>query len=163
MTTTSAAMHTPPPPRFAHGKFPAPMYAAMSALEESSKAGLESGLRELVKTRVSQINGCANCIDMHTKDALAAGESAQSLFALSAWRETPFFTDAERAALALSEALTTIHPHDGIDPAWDEAAEFFEEEQLAALLMTVIAINGWNRLAIAGRAQVGAYKPHLAR
>ena len=157
--TASIPTYTPPPPRFARGKFPAPMYAAMSALEEASKAGLDPAVRELVKTRVSQMNGCANCIDMHTKDALAAGETPQRLFGLSAWRETPFFNESERAALNLAEALTTIHPHDRIDVAWDEAAEYFEDDQLAALLMTTIAINGWNRLAIALHAPVGTYQP----
>jgi AhpD family alkylhydroperoxidase len=135
------------------------MYTAMSAVEEASKAGIDPALRELLKTRVSQMNGCAHCIDMHTKDALADGESPQRLFALSAWRETPFFTEAERAALALAEALTTLHPHERLDAAWEECAEYFEEEQLMAILMTVIAINGWNRLAIAGRAAVGSYQP----
>ncbi len=156
---TSTVANTSAPRRFARGKFPAPMYAAMSALEESSKAGLEPSLRELVKTRASQMNGCAYCIDMHTKDAMAAGETPQRLFALSAWRETPFFTEQERAALSLAEALTEIHPHERIDSAWDEAAEYFEDDQLAALLMTVIAINGWNRLAIASHTPVGSYHP----
>jgi AhpD family alkylhydroperoxidase len=155
---TSTITNTPAPRRFARGKFPAPMYAAMSALEEASKAGLAPSLRELVKTRASQMNGCAYCIDMHTKDAMAAGETPQRLFALSAWRETPFFTEAERAALALAEALTEIHPHERIDAAWDDAAEYFEDDQLAALLMTVIAINGWNRLAISTHTPVGSYQ-----
>ncbi|MEX1102894.1 MAG: carboxymuconolactone decarboxylase family protein [Dehalococcoidia bacterium] len=135
------------------------MYAAMSAVEESSKAGIDPGLRELMKTRASQMNGCAYCIDMHTKDARVTGETEQRLYALSAWRETPFFTEAERAALALTEALTELHPHDRLDRAWEDAQEYFEDEQLAALLMTVVAINGWNRLAIASRTPVGSYQP----
>ncbi|MEX0782468.1 MAG: carboxymuconolactone decarboxylase family protein [Dehalococcoidia bacterium] len=156
---TSTAIHTPPTPRLSPGKFAPQMYAAMSAVEESSKAGIDPGLRELMKTRASQMNGCAYCIDMHTKDARVAGETEQRLYALSAWRETPFFTEAERAALALTEALTELHPHDRLDRAWEDAQEYFEDEQLAALLMTVVAINGWNRLAIASRTPVGSYQP----
>lgn len=133
------------------------MYAAMAALEESSKAGVPAELRELVKIRASQINGCAFCLDMHTKDARAAGETEQRIYALSAWRETPFFSDAERAALALTETLTHLD-HDRLDAAWEEAAEHFEEEQLAAILMTIVAINAWNRIAIASRTPAGTYQ-----
>ncbi len=105
------------------------------------------------------MNGCAYCIDMHTKDARAEGESEQRLYALSAWRETPFFTASERAALALTEALTDLRSHEPLDRAWEEAQGYFEDEQLAALLMTVLAINGWNRMAIASRIPVGTYQP----
>ncbi len=156
---TNTATLTPPPYRISPGKFAPQMYAAMSALEESSKIGIDPGLRELMKTRASQMNGCAYCIDMHTKDARAAGETEQRLYALSAWRETPFFTDAERAALALAEALTDLRSHEPLDRAWEDAQEYFEDELLAALLMTVVAINGWNRLAIASRTPVGSYQP----
>ena len=139
------------------------MYAAMAALEEASKAGIDPSIRELVKIRASQMNQCAFCIDMHTKDARAAGETEQRIYALSAWRETPFFTDAERAALGLTEALTDLHSHDRLDAAWEEAAEFFEDTELAALLTTIVTINAWNRIAIGSRSPVGGYKPRQNR
>ena len=156
---TTAPSPTVQPARFSLPRVAPDMYAAMSALEEASKVGIDHGLRELVKIRASQLNQCAFCIDMHTKDARAAGETEQRIYALSAWRETPFFTDLERAALGLTEALTGLHDHDRIDAAWDEAAEFFEDTELAALLTTIVAINGWNRIAIASRPRVGSYQP----
>lgn len=119
--------------------------------------GLEHSLLELVKTRVSQINGCAFCLDMHTKDARAAGETEQRLYLLPAWRETPFYSDRERAALAWAEALTRL---DGVpDEVYEEVRGHFTEKELADLSYAVVAINGWNRLAISFRAVPGTYKP----
>src|SRR5687768_4331584 len=127
---------------------------------EVKGSGLELSLLELVKVRASQINGCAYCIDMHSKDARAAGETEQRLYALSAWRETGFFTDRERAALALTEAVTRISESHGIDAVLDEAAGVFTPEELTRLLYAVIEINAWNRLAITtGAPEPGSYTP----
>lgn len=137
---------------------------AMSGLERYVRvSGLEGSLLELLKLRASQINGCAYCIDMHTKDARAAGEAEQRLYALTAWRETPFYTARERAALAWTEAVTKLGAA-GIDDALfaDVRGEFTERE-LVDLTMGVIAINGWNRLAIAFRSPVGSYQPGKPR
>lgn len=122
--------------------------------------GLEHGLLELVKTRASQMNGCAFCLDMHTQDARAAGETEQRLYALSAWRETPFFSARERAALAWAEAVTTL---DGgaPDAVYDEVRPHFTDKELADLTWAVVAINGWNRVAIGFRTVPGTYKPSL--
>src|SRR3982751_3777171 len=114
------------------------MYKLEKYVEES---GLEQQLLELVKTRVSQINGCAFCIDMHTKDARAAGESEQRLYALSAWRETPFFTERERAALAWTEAVTLVSQDHVPDAVYQEALQRFSEEELVNLTMAVVTIN----------------------
>ena len=115
---------------------------------------------ELVKIRASQINGCAYCLDMHTQDARAAGESEQRIYALMAWRETPFFTDRERAALAWTEAVTRIS--EGIpDELFDETRRHFNEQEIADLTWAVVVINSWNRLAISFRPVPGTYKPHL--
>ncbi len=135
-------------------------YHAMLALEMFvRKSGLEPSLIELVKMRASQINGCAYCIDMHSKDARAAGESEQRLYALNAWRETPFFTDRERAALAWTEAVTLVAEGHVPDEVYEEARQHFAEEELVNLTMAVVTINGWNRLAIAFRAVPGEYQP----
>lgn len=120
--------------------------------------GLEHSLVELVKIRASQINGCAFCLDMHTKDARAAGETEQRIYALSAWRETPFFTDRERAALAWAEAVTLIGG--GVsDAVYAEASRYFSEKELVDLTWAVVAINGWNRVAISFRTVPGSYQP----
>jgi AhpD family alkylhydroperoxidase len=123
-----------------------------------NQSGLEPSLRELIKTRASQINGCAFCIDMHTKDARAAGETEQRLYALNAWRETPFFTDRERAALEWTEAVTLITEGHVPDDVFFRVRQFFTESELVNLTLAVVAINGWNRLAIAFRAVPGSYK-----
>jgi AhpD family alkylhydroperoxidase len=137
------------------------MAKALLSLEvELHKCGLERSLLELVKTRASQINGCAYCIDMHTKDARAAGESEQRLYALSAWRETPFFTDRERAALDWTEAVTRLgHPEGVPDDVYERVREHFDEDEIVALTFALVAINGWNRLSIAFRPVVGTYQP----
>jgi AhpD family alkylhydroperoxidase len=120
---------------------------------------LEPSLLELVRVRASQINGCAYCIDMHSKDARAEGESEQRLYALNAWRETPFFTDRERAALAWTEAVTLVSEGHVPDAVYEEAKAHFSEEELVNLTMAIVTINGWNRLAIAFRAVPGEYQP----
>ncbi len=136
-------------------------YSAMLALEtyirKSSK--LELPLLELVKMRASQINGCAFCLDMHSKDARAEGETEQRLYALNAWRETPFFTDRERAALAWTESVTRVYEGHVPEAVYQEARRFFSEEELVNLTLAIVAINGWNRMAIAFRAVPGAYQP----
>ncbi len=121
--------------------------------------GLEPKLLELVKMRASQLNGCAYCLDMHSKDARAAGETEQRLYVLPAWREAPFYTPRERAALAWTEALTLISATDVGDALFAEVREHFDEKELVNLTMAVIAINGWNRLAIPFRSPVGSYQP----
>lgn len=133
---------------------------AMRGLEKYVRAsGLERPLYELVKIRASQINGCAYCIDMHTKDARRAGETEQRIYALSAWRETPFYTERERAALAWTEALTLISENDVPDDLYDTISRQFSEEERVALTMAIVAINGWNRLAISFRTVPGTYVP----
>ncbi len=122
-------------------------------------SGLERSLYELVKTRASQINGCAYCLDMHTKDARKAGETEQRLYALSAWRETPFYSERERAALAWTEALTLISQNDVPDSLYEATRKYFSEKELVSLTMAIIAINGWNRLAISFRKIPGSYDP----
>jgi len=133
---------------------------AMRNLEHAiNQTGLEPSLRELVKTRASQINGCAFCIDMHTKDARAAGETEQRLYALNAWRETPFFTDRERAALEWTEAITLIGEGHAPDDVFFRVRQFFNEAELVNLTFAIVSINSWNRLAIAFRALPGSYQP----
>ena len=122
-------------------------------------AGLEPGLLDLVKTRASQLNGCAYCIDMHTKDARADGESEQRLYALSAWRETPFYGDRERAALAWTDAVTLISHGPVPDTLYEEVRRHFTEKELVDLTLALVAINGWNRLSVAFRTVPGTYQP----
>lgn len=132
---------------------------AMMGLERGVRgAGLEESLLELVRLRASHMNGCAYCVDMHTKDARLAGETEQRLYAVPVWRETPFFTPRERAALAWAETVTAIAR--GVpDEAFAEARRHFTEAELLTLTMAIVTINGWNRLAIAFRTPVGSYEP----
>lgn len=136
-------------------------YQAMLALENfvRKQSKLEPALIELVKMRASQINGCAYCIDMHSKDARAEGETEQRLYALSAWEETPFFTDRERAALALTEAITLVSEGHVPDGVYERAKKSFSEEELVNLTLAIVTINGWNRLAITFRSVPGEYEP----
>ena len=136
-------------------------YHALSRLTQAVKeSSLESSLLELVKLRASQINGCAYCIDMHSKDAMAAGESAARIFALSAWHETPFFTPRERAALAMTEAVTLIADGHVRREVLAEVAKEFDPEALIRLVYAIIEINAWNRLAITvGAPEPGTYQP----
>ena len=133
---------------------------AMIALETAvSKLPLEKNLIELVKLRTSQINGCAFCLDMHSADARKGGEDERRLYTLSAWRETPFFTPRERAALAWTEALTRVSDNDVPDELFAEVRKQFSDKELVDLSLAIIAINGWNRLAIPFRSQAGSYQP----
>jgi len=126
------------------------VYQAMLGLERCvAESGLEQSLLELVRTRASQINGCAFCLDMHSKDAIAAGETPQRLIGLSAWRDAPFYTVRERAALAWTEAVTQLGPIGVSDDEYDATRQQFDERELVDMTMAIIAINGWNRLAIA--------------
>jgi len=136
--------------------------AMLNLSKEVETSGLERKLLELVKIRASQINGCAYCIDMHTKDARAAGETEQRIYALSAWRETPFFTDRERAALEWTEAVTRIGDTHVPDEAYDQVRQHFDEQELVALTFAVVVINAWNRLAVPFRVPVGSYQPQAA-
>lgn len=137
---------------------------AMMGLETHvHESGLEHALLELVKTRVSQINGCAHCLDMHTKDARAAGETEQRLHVLAAWREAPFYSARERAALAWAEAVTLIAGGDPPDALYEEVHAQFDDKALVDLTLAIVAINGWNRLAVSFHAEVGSYVAKPAR
>lgn len=122
------------------------------------RSDIEPKLRELVKIRASQINGCAYCIDMHTIDARAGGETEQRIYALSAWRETPFFSDRERAALAWTEALTLLSESHAPDAVYEEARAQFSEKELVDLTVVITTINAWNRLAVGFRSVPGTYR-----
>ena len=149
-------------PRMNYAKASPDAFRAMSALEASVRqSGIEHALLHLVKMRASQMNGCAYCIDMHSKDARAAGETEQRLYALDAWREAPFYTPRERAALAWTEALTNVRDGHVPDAVYDEARVEFDEGELMNLTLAVVAINGWNRIAIAFRAVPGTYQPRI--
>ena len=134
---------------------------ALHALGEVTKNSLPEKLLELVHLRASQINGCSVCVDMHPKIARKAGETDERLFSVAAWRDTPYFTQGERAALALTEALTRIS--DRADPVpdviWNEADKHFDEHELAALILAIASINVWNRLNVAVRQPAGIWKP----
>ena len=135
-------------------------YKAMYGLETFVRqSGLEQPLLDQVRMRASQLNGCAYCIDMHSKDARAQGETEQRLYALDAWRETPFYTERERAALEWTEAVTLISHRHVPDEVYKEVRGHFSEEELVSLTMAIVAINGWNRLAISFRAVPGTYQP----
>jgi AhpD family alkylhydroperoxidase len=133
---------------------------AMYGLERFVRgSGLPRNLVELVKLRVSQINGCAYCIDMHSKDLRAAGETEQRLYLLEAWREAPFYSDRERAAFAWAEALTLITDGHVPDAVFEQARSQFSEEELVNLTLAVVAINSWNRISISFRTEPGTYQP----
>jgi len=135
-------------------------FKAMRAFENYVRGcGLNPTLLELIKIRASQINGCAYCLDMHTKDARAQGESEQRIYALNAWRETPFFTEKERAALAWTEAVTQVAESQVPDEVYELMRQHFSETDIVKLTAAVVAINGWNRFAISFRSVPGSYKP----
>jgi AhpD family alkylhydroperoxidase len=137
-------------------------YQAMAALEHFvMSCGLERPLLELVKLRASQINSCAYCIDMHSKDARALGETEQRLYLLNAWRDSPFYSERERAALEWTEAITLIAGHDVPDDVYERVAKQFSEEELANLTLAISTINSWNRLSIPFRIIPGSYKSNL--
>lgn len=147
--------------RFDYAKVAPGASEAMRALERYVRtSSLERPLLELVKTRASQLNGCAYCLDMHTKDARAAGESEQRLYVLAAWREAPLYSERERAALEWTETLTTLG-RDGVpDELYERTRRVFSERELVDLTMAIVAINGWNRLSIAFRSpEPGSYVP----
>jgi len=133
---------------------------AMMEVEKLLEAsGIDSTIRHLVKIRASQINGCAFCIDMHWKDARAAGESEMRLYSLDAWRESPFYSEQEQAALEWTESLTRVSETHAPDDVFELVRAQFDDKQLAELTWAIAAINAWNRMAIGFRAQPGAYKP----
>jgi AhpD family alkylhydroperoxidase len=140
-------------------------YQAIAALNQLiADTGLDPSLVELIRLRVSQINGCGYCIDRHAKDARTNGETEQRLYALSAWQESPFFSERERVALAMAEAVTQVSDHQLIDRAVQEAARHFVPEQLTWLLYAMIEINAWNRLAITvSSPEPGTYQPNPDR
>ena len=136
------------------------IYHAMRGLEQYlAGSGLEPALLHLVRLRASQVNGCAYCIDMHWKDLRALGETEQRLYSLDAWRECPWYSDRERAALAWTEAVTLVAATHVPDAVYAEARAALSEKELADLTLAVVAINGWNRLAIAARDEPGTYQP----
>jgi len=146
-------------PRIQYAKIAPGAMTAMMAMETYVRhCGLEQSLIELVKLRASQINGCAYCVDMHTKDARAEGETEQRLYALTVWEETPFFTERERAALAWTEAVTLVGQGHVPDDVYQQARANFGETELVNLTLAIIAINGWNRLAISFRTTPGTYQ-----
>ena len=135
-------------------------YAAMLNLQKYVNAApLDHKMMELVKMRASQINGCAYCLDMHSQDARAAGETEARLHVLAAWHEAPFYTDRERAALAWTEAVTLVADTHVPDEAYEEARKHFSDKELVDLTLAIVTINGWNRLCVAFRVPPGTYKP----
>ncbi len=147
-------------PRLNYYKLSPGIVQAMRGLEQAVReTGLEPSLLELVRLRASQINGCAYCVDMHTKDARAAGETEQRLYALSVWRETPFYTERERAALEWTETVTLISQTHVPDDVYQRVRQVFSEKELVDLTGAIIAINGWNRLAVTFRQVPGSYQP----
>jgi AhpD family alkylhydroperoxidase len=146
-------------PRIDYAKTAAEAGAAMMGLEKYvHQAGLDRGLLELVRLRASLINGCAYCADMHTKVARSRGETEQRLYAVSVWRETPFYSERERAALAWTEAVTLVSIDHVPDDVFNLARQHFTEKELVDLTMAIVAINAWNRLAIAFRTVPGTFE-----
>jgi AhpD family alkylhydroperoxidase len=147
-------------PRMTHPVFVVP--EAMDALQALNKAAHKAGVpketHDLVHLRASQINGCSVCVDMHARDLRKAGESDERIFAVAAWRETPYYTDAERAALALAEAMTRLsdRPDPVPDDVWDEAARHYDERALAGLTLSIASVNVWNRLNATTRQVAGS-------
>jgi AhpD family alkylhydroperoxidase len=147
-------------PRIDYLKSARGAYHAMLGIEHYlQQSGLEESLQNLIKLRVSQVNGCAYCIDMHWKDLRASGESEQRLYGLDAWEESPYYTDRERAALAWAESVTNIQDGHVPDSVYEDVKKFFNDKELADLTLAVTAINSWNRLSIAARTVPGTYQP----
>ncbi|MBI2422077.1 MAG: carboxymuconolactone decarboxylase family protein [Candidatus Hydrogenedentes bacterium] len=142
---------------------PGATQAMLDLTQYVKDCGLEASLQELVKLRASQINGCAYCIDMHSLDARALGETEQRIYCLSTWRECPFYTERERAALEWTEALTLITEGHVPDEVYDRARTQFSEEELVQLSLAIVTINAWNRIAISFRSVPGHYKPTHAK
>jgi AhpD family alkylhydroperoxidase len=141
---------------------PAALHAMLELEKYVRGSGIDASLLHLIKVRASQINGCAYCIDMHAKDARASGETEQRLYGLNAWRESPFYTGRERAALEWAESLTLVADTHVPDAVYEEAAKHFTERELVNLTMAVVTINAWNRISIAFRAVAGEYQPAAA-
>ena len=149
-------------PRFSYATSAPGAYQAMVGLEKYlHQCGLEESLIHLIKLRASQINGCAYCIDMHWKDLRAIGENEQRLYALDAWRECPYYTDRERAALAWTEAVTLVADGHVPDAVYREVEPHFTEKALSDLTLAIVTINAWNRLAISARTEPGTYESKL--
>jgi AhpD family alkylhydroperoxidase len=146
-------------PRIDLTKSPAALQGMFGLERQVRQAGFEHGLLDLVRMRASQINGCAFCLDMHSKDARAAGETEQRLYGLDAWRETPYYSARERAALEWTEALTLIAGSHAPDDVYERVRAQFSEEEIVNLSLAIVQINGWNRLSIGLRAVPGAYQP----
>ena len=138
---------------------PGIIHAMLGLERQVQKAGLDSKLLDLVRMRASQINGCAYCLDMHSKDARANGETEQRLYGLDAWRETPYYSARERAALEWTEALTLVSETRVPDEVYERVREQFPEDELVHLSLAIVAINGWNRLNVAARTVPGDYVP----
>jgi AhpD family alkylhydroperoxidase len=161
---TSTDITTDVPVRLDFDSHGATFSKAMSHLDHAATkqldaVGFDPRLRELVRIRASQLNGCAYCIDMHTKDARAIGETEQRIYGLSAWRETPYFTERERAALAFAESVTLVATTHVPTADYDAVAAHFSGDEIAALLGLIVAINAWNALAVSTRAWVpGSYE-----
>jgi AhpD family alkylhydroperoxidase len=133
---------------------------AMRAVETYvCTCGIDPKLLELIKIRASQINGCAYCLDMHTKDARTQGETEQRIYALNAWRETPFFTEKERAALAWTESVTQVSTSQVPNEVYEIVRQYFDEKEIVNITTAIVAINGWNRFAVSFRSVPGAYQP----
>jgi len=151
-TTEISETAVVPPIRLAVEKLAPAASRALNALDEAvRKTSMEPGLLDLVRLRASQINGCAYCVDMHSRDALAAGETERRVFAVTVWHETPFFTARQRAALELTEAMTRLADHPISDEIFDRAASEFSERELAELMWVITVINAWNRLGATAR------------
>jgi AhpD family alkylhydroperoxidase len=138
---------------------PGIIHAMLGLEKQVSKGGLDNKLLDLVRMRASQINGCAYCLDMHSKDARTAGETEQRLYGLNAWRETPYYSARERAALEWTEALTRVTEGHVPDDVYERIRQEFSEDELAHLSLAIVAINGWNRLNVAARTVPGDYVP----
>jgi AhpD family alkylhydroperoxidase len=146
-------------PRIEVAKFPPKVLQALYAIEDHlASSGLEPEIRHLIKMRASQVNGCAYCIDMHSKDARAEGESEQRLYGLDGWRETPYYTERERAALEWTEAITLVTEGHVPDELYERVRGQFSEEEVMNLTIAAVQINAWNRIKIAARGEVGSYQ-----
>jgi len=157
MSTNTTANTTFEEPRLELARLARPIYQAMVAFDGTIL--LDSSLRDLVSLRASILNGCAYCVDMHTLDARARGESEQRLYAVAAWHEAPFFSDRERAALELTDAVTLIADSHVPSDVFEAARGHFDDEELTQLIWAITAINAWNRVAIATRMRPGEYRP----
>jgi AhpD family alkylhydroperoxidase len=145
---------------FAPGFSRAMSHLDQAATKELDRAGIDPRLRELIRIRASQLNGCAYCIDMHTKDARAIGETEQRIYGLAAWAETPYFTARERVALAFAETVTRLADTHVPDQAYSDVAGEFSPQEIGALVSLIVAINAWNAIAVTTRAWIpGSYQP----